>query len=171
MSAKKYVGEVISIRYKDRKTSLTGMVIDYNDDWTLLKSNPADFVVDGYKIFRHKNIEAFKQDFQEEQVQKVLYLKGINISDKELIPLDNLETILSYLSDRFGLFLLELKAEDAGYVGKLKTYNTSQVVITSMNTEGEWEEEMTFRPGDIRTIEFESDYLQSLLLLNKSLPS
>lgn len=39
MTKKKYIGRCISLMFKDREPILTGLVVDYNDDWTLLKHN------------------------------------------------------------------------------------------------------------------------------------
>ena len=47
MTMKKYIGQLMSIKYTDRPTAIKGFVIDYNDGWTLLEYNPVDYVIDG----------------------------------------------------------------------------------------------------------------------------
>jgi len=44
MNRRKYIGKLISIRYNDRPTPIFGFVIDYNDEWTLLRYNPTDYI-------------------------------------------------------------------------------------------------------------------------------
>ena len=75
MTSKKYIGQFISIKYSDRINPISGFVIDYNDDWTLLKFNPVDYVIDGYIILRHKNIEGFQRNANEKFKEKVIMLK------------------------------------------------------------------------------------------------
>ena len=75
MTKKKYIGQLISISFKDRRTSISGFAIDYNDEWTLLKQNPVDYIIDGYIILRHKNIEGFSRTKAELLKERILKLK------------------------------------------------------------------------------------------------
>ena len=162
---KKLTGQLISIKFTDRKTPIYGFVIDYNDGWTLLKYNVVDYVIDGYKILRHKNIQGFRRGRDERFREKVIKLKGQQPTDTEKIPLTDLKTILCFLSDKFGVFNLYTQSETACYPGRLKSIDNKKLVIYFLNTNGKWNGQMTFRPNDIRTIEFDSDYINSLKLV------
>ena len=94
MNTKKYIGQLISIKYTDRPTPIFGFVIDYNDDWTLMKYNPVDYIIDGFIIVRHKNIEGFRRSTIEKFKEKVITLKRQHLSDIKNFPLTNLETML-----------------------------------------------------------------------------
>jgi len=167
MTKKKYIGQLVSIKYSDRPTPIFGFVINYNEEWTLLKYNPVDYVIDGYIILRHKNIQGFRRDSNEKFREKVIMLKKQHLPDISDLPLTNLETILSSLTKKYGVFQFDLKTEKACYLGKLKSFTTSKLTIDYLNPKGLWTKQMQFRPNDIRTIEFDTDYIKSLKLVSK----
>ena len=168
MRRKKNIGQLISITFTDREDPIDGFVVDYNDDWTLMKYNPVDYIIDGYVIFRHKNIEGFQRLARERFKEKVIKLKGLEPTDKDIIPLTDLSTILNYLTDNYGLFLLYTKYERICYVGRLKTIDRKKLVIDSISTKGKWDGHKNFKIDDIRVIEFDTDYINSLKLILKS---
>ena len=165
MKNKKHIGKVISAKFTDRKEPICGLVIDYNEDWTLMKYNPVDYVVDGYIIFRNKNIEGFRKSDQEKFIERIIKLKGISVTAKDIVPLTDLLTILGYLTEKYGLFQLFTKSETACYLGRLKKSDAKQLIIDNLTTKGKWSGQMKFRPGDIRIIEFDTDYIKSLKLV------
>jgi len=164
---KKYIDQVVSIKYSDRKTPIYGLVIDYNENFTLLKYNPVDFVLDGYMILSHKNIQGFRRDKEEKFKEKIINLKiGNATNDKERnIPLTNLHAILLYLNENFGVFQFTTKSENACYLGGLASFNDNQLYVDLLDTTGKWIKPAKFRPNDIRTIEFDTDYINSLKLV------
>ncbi|MFH0895553.1 MAG: hypothetical protein V2A54_14035 [Bacteroidota bacterium] len=165
MKNKKHIGQLISVKFTDREEPIYGFVIDYNDDWTLMKNNPVDYVIDGYIIFRHKNIESFRRSAEEKFRERVIKLKGLEPTDKEAIPLTDLETILQHLTKHFGVFQVSTKSETACYLGRLKSIDNKKLIMDDLNPKGKWDGQMEFRTGDIRMIEFDSDYINSLKLV------
>lgn len=168
MKKKRYVGRLVSVKFIDRKRPIEGLVVDYNDDWTLMKYNPVDYVIDGRVIFRHKNIKGYRVSAEEKFREKVILLKGIAVKKTDLVSLADLESILRYLTDKYGLFQLYTKSETVCYVGRLKSIDEKQLVIAYITPKGKWDGTMTFKPSDIRVIEFDTDYLNSLKLVAKS---
>ncbi len=163
---RKHIGQLISIKFTDRKEAIYGFVMDYNEDWTLMKYNPVDYVVDGYIIFRHKNIKGFRRDVDEKFREKIIKLKGLEPTDKEVIPINNLSEILNFITINYGVFQFYTKSEKACYLGRLKSLDSKYLVIDYLNTKGKWDGQMKFRPGDIRVIEFDTDYINSLKLVS-----
>jgi hypothetical protein len=166
MTRKKHIGQLVSIKYSDRPTPISGFVIDYDHDWTLLKYNPFDYIIDGYIILRHKNIEGFQRTANEKFREKVIMLKKQHLPDFSDFPLTDLETILSSLTKKYGIFQFDLKTEKACYLGKLKSFTKSKLTIDYLNPRGLWTKQMHFRPNDVRTIEFDTDYINSLKLIS-----
>jgi hypothetical protein len=162
---KKLTGQLVAIKFTDRKEPIHGFVIDYNDDWTLLKYNPGDYLLDGYIILRHKNIWGYRRGAEEKFKEKIIKLKKQQPTDKEMVPISDLKTILTYLSGKFGVFNLFTKSESTCYPGKLKSIDSKLLVIDSLDTNGKWKGKIKFKPNEIRIIEFCSDYLNSLMLV------
>jgi hypothetical protein len=167
---KKYIGQLVSVKFTDRKTPIDGYIVDYNDEWTLMKYNPVDYIIDGYIIFRNKNIESYRRDKDEKWREIVINLKGLQPSEKDVIQINDLENILRYLTDNFGVFQVYTKSETACYLGKLKSIDKKEFLIDSLNPKGKWDGQMKFKNGEIRVIEFDTDYINSLkLVLDKKL--
>lgn len=164
---KRFVGKFVTVNFSDRKSSISGFVIDSAKDWTLLKFNFTDYLMDGYIIFKHKNVKEVCRGARERFKEKVIRLKGEHLPKFSELPLDSLESIMTALTKRYGVFQFDLKSEKACYLGKLDTLNSSKLTIDYLNPKGIWSKQMYFRPNDIRTIEFDTDYINSLKLISK----
>ena len=165
---KKYIGQIVSFKLKDRKELISGYIIDYNDDWTLLKFNPVDYIIDGYVILRNNNIKAFCREEDEKWREKVINLKGLKPNNNDLIPLTNLENILTYLTDKFGIFQVYKKSGNACYLGRLKSIESEKLVMDDIDTKGKWTGKLKLKTIDISVIEFDTDYINSLKLILKT---
>jgi hypothetical protein len=44
-----------------KKEIFSGFLIDWTEDWILIKNNPVDFIIDGYTILKTKNVKAIIQ--------------------------------------------------------------------------------------------------------------
>ena len=97
----------------------------------------------------------------------MIKLKGQQPTKDDRIPLDDLGTILSFLSDKFGVFQFDTKSEKACYLGRLKSIDSKNLIIDFFDTNGKWNGQRRFKPDTIRTIEFDNDYINSLKLLSK----
>jgi hypothetical protein len=166
---KKFIGKVITISFTDKKEEITGIVVDYNKDWTLMKHLPFDYEIDGYILFRHKNIIGYKRGEEEKFKEKILKLKKQDLIDKSPIIIDNIETILKDITQKFRLFLFYLKSEKICYVGNVYEINNKILTINNLDTRGKWLKKRDFRINDIRVIQFDCDYVNSLKLVAKKI--
>lgn len=157
---------MVSIKFRNRKTPIHGFVVDYTDDWTFMKYNPVDYVIDGYILVRNKYVEGIRRDADEKWREKVIRLKGLQPTDKDILPLTDLESILKYLTAHFGVFQLYTKSENACYLGRLHSIDHQELVMDDLNPKGKWDGQIKFSTGDIRVIEFDTDYINSLKLVS-----
>ena|SRR5688572_18433455 len=164
---KDFRGQLIRLKFRDQKP-IDGIVIDYDDDWMLLKSNPTDYIIDGYAIVKNQNIRDIVRGDEEKWREKVIKLKKTKTL-KSKIPLDSLESILKALTKKFEIFTLYIKEDDVCWLGKLKSIDEKSLVIDDLTTKGKWDGQMTFKTKDIRVIEFDTDYINSLKLVSKKL--
>jgi len=163
-----YLNKLITIEFSDRKNTESGFLIDFSGDWILLKSNPVDFIIDGYTIIRNKNIEAIYHEEKEKFTEKVLRLKKLEPNQTEKIPLENIVEILKHINEKFGIFQFYKKSDKAIYPGRLREINSKEITIDWIDLEGNWTEERSFKLDKIRVIEFENDYIKSLKLVADS---
>ncbi|MFV8372628.1 hypothetical protein [Flavobacterium sp. LB2P74] len=161
----KYLRQLISIEFEDKKDVFSGFLIDWTEDWILLKNNPVDFIIDGYTILKNKNIKSIIQDKDHEFTERVIKLKGLKTSAEKIIPLKDLYSIMNFLANKYEIFQIAKKSDKAVYLGKLIEINEDELVMDFLGTEGEFEGEMNFKQNKIRVIEFDTDYINSLKLI------
>ncbi|KIA97878.1 MULTISPECIES: hypothetical protein [unclassified Flavobacterium] len=160
-----HLRQLISIEFEDRKEIFTGFLIDYTDDWILLKNNPVDFIIDGYVILKNKNIQSITRDSDNVFTESVIRLKGLKTNSDEIIPLRDLSSILTFITNKYEIFQIAKKSEKAVYLGKLIKLDDEELVIDFLETRGKFGGELSFNPNKIRVIEFDTDYINSLKLL------
>lgn len=161
----KYLRQLISIEFEDKKEIFTGFLIDWTEDWILLKNNPFDFIIDGYSILKNKNIQSINQDKDHEFTEKVIKLKGLKTSGEEIIPLTDLPAIIHFLADHYGIFQIAKRSDKTVYLGQLIEITEGELIIDFLGSEGDFEGEMAFNLEKIRIIEFDTDYINSLKLI------
>ena len=161
----KYVRQLITIEFDDKKEIFSGFLIDWTEDWILLKNNPVDFIIDGYTILKNKNVKAIIQDKDHEFTERVIKLKGLKTSAQQIIPLTDLSSIIYFLAAKYEIFQIATKSDKAVYLGKLIELTEDELLIDFLGTEGQFEGEMSFKPNKIRVIEFDTDYINSLKLI------
>jgi len=162
-----YLMKLISIEFSDRKNTISGFLLDYSDDWILIKTNPVDYIIDGYTIVRNKNITEIYQDKDEEFTETVIGLKGIiPVYDKK-IPLDNIQEIFRYLNSEYGMFAFAEKSNKAIYPGRLISIDDNRIRIEWIDIRAKWIGERKFKVDKIRVITFDDDYLNSLKIASE----
>jgi hypothetical protein len=161
---KKYVGRLIKIKFKDMGP-LVGHIIDYGDDWILMRNCPVDYVVDGYFVVRKKNIKEVVRGEEEKWREKVIGLKKLKGVPK--IPLTDLNGILKALTKQYGVFSVHTKDDDVCWLGRLNRIEDKLIVIDDLTPKAKWGGQFKFKESEIRVLEFDSDYVNSLKLLAK----
>jgi len=160
-------GKFVSFKYRDRKDIISGFLIDYNKDWTLIKYNPVDYVIDGYLILKSNKILKYKRDDYEIFREKVLKAKNLIPTENDIFPISDISKTLQLISDRFGAFKIENKDDTVCFIGRYVKMTKENLTIQEIDTNAKWVENETYRIKSIRTIEFDSDYINSLILFNK----
>jgi len=160
-----YLRQLIAIEFTDKKELFTGFLIDYSDEWILLRNNPVDFILDGFVILKNKNIEAVHRDQDLAFTEKVIRLKGLKTNAEDIIPIRDLSSIINYINTKFGIFQIAKKSAKSAYLGKLLALTAEELTIDFLDIKGQFGGELSFNPEKIRVIEFDTDYINSLKLV------
>jgi len=160
-----YLRQLVAIEFTDKKEIFTGFLIDYSDEWILMRNNPVDYIIDGFVILRNKNIEAVHRDQDLEFTEKVIRLKGLKTNAEDIIPIRDLASIINYITNKYGIFQIAKKSAKSAYLGKLIELNDEELTIDFLDTKGQFGGELSFNPSKIRVIEFDTDYINSLKLV------
>ncbi len=160
-----YLRQLIAIEFSDKKELFTGFLIDYSDDWILLRNNPVDFILDGFVILKNKNIETVHRDEDLAFTEKVIRLKGLKTNAEDIIPIRDLASILNFITNKYGILQISKKSAKSAYLGKLIDINDAELTIDFLDTKGMFGGELSFNPEKIRVIEFDTDYINSLKMV------
>lgn len=158
---KKMLKKLITIKYRERTDTISGILLAFNENFTLLLCNPVDFVLDGFIILKTQNIIKFKYGKEEKFIQKVIGKYDDNLPDVDI----NLEfsNILESISMKYKVIGIELKDESKIYIGEFAGSKKSILYLRELSPSGVWSENpRTFDIKKIRLIQFDSHYINSL---------
>ncbi len=164
------IGKYFSFKFKyvNGISIYSGYLLDFNEDWMLIKHNSTDYEIDGYLILRAKYVTHFKRDSRDRFTEKILDLKGYKPQSNEKIPITDIETVLNYLTKKYGIFQFDMRSDTASWLGRVKKITGKDLELRYLTPTAKWTNEMKpFKIGNIRTIQFDNDYINSLMLIAK----
>jgi hypothetical protein len=164
---KDLIGKYITIKYRNRKEYISGFVIDSNEKWTLLKYNPVDYVIDGFMLIKSSNIKKYKRDKDDKFREKVLMEKGLGIKKNDKIPIENIHDTIEQINKKYGAIHVEFKQEGICHIGKLVKVKDKAITIREISPTAKWDTKEKYKLKDIQSFEFNTDYINSLLLYNR----
>ncbi len=145
----------------------TGVFLDENDDWILIKSIPSDYEIDGYKLLNKSYVENRFETENSEIIQKVLELKEIEIKRPKDFKFKNTLGTLKWLEEIYGCFEFQEEEEEDLFYGVLESFDIENFSMDSIQSDGiiDLDFDEVFKIKEVRTISFESDYFRSISLL------
>ncbi|WP_025742277.1 hypothetical protein [Aquimarina pacifica] len=157
---------VETYKIKGYKEKETGLLLDENEDWILVKHIPVDYVIDGYKLYRKNIITKRKSKSKEEKIARVLQLKKTKTDIPDTFTFRGILETLKWCEKKYGLFeFLDLDANI--FYGKLNESHENRFIIDMIGAHGKIEEayDYEFSTDEIEVITFETDYFESIRLL------
>jgi hypothetical protein len=164
MKAKKHINKCIEFKVMGRKETIKGILLDYSNDWTFLANNPVDFVLDGFVLVRNARITKYRVQSSASVESKILALK----MKKRKVPKVELDTtigLIKSLSAKNRVFSVHNKGKESFVIGKVLKLAEDSFGLRLLNTKAIWSGTTFFKISDFDLIEFDSDYINSLVLL------
>jgi hypothetical protein len=165
MAKRNFIGRLISLHFRDRTTPISGFVMAYDDDWTLMRYREVDYILNGYVLVRHKRIDRYELGESERFAERVISKKGYVPNVKETISLGDLEQMLRDITKRYGVFHAEFKQERRCWIGAFLRKEGKELVYEELSPRAKWRGEEKLKASRIRVIHFDTDYCNSLLLV------
>ncbi|HSZ32979.1 MAG TPA: hypothetical protein VK772_06695 [Puia sp.] len=162
---RKLTGKYFTFKFVGRKFDISGVVLDYNDDWTLIRNCP-DYSPDGFMIFKNEKVEYYYGE-QEKMATKILKLRKYAYQNDPKITLSSLNEILSSIDKKYRLIQLDTRKGDASDIVKYLGQADSLYLFDELTTTAKWRYKLRLPEKECRFISFDNSYLNSLKLVTK----
>lgn len=164
MIGKKFIRKHISFDIKACKEIIEGIVLAQSDNWTLLIKNPVDYVADGFILVHNPSVDLYKYDNKNKFREKILLLKTKQIKTPKIDLTDTFSVFKSFKTLKKTISINNKKG-DIIWVGKIIELLDDRVTIKELTPKAKWVGKKTVLFKDINCIEFDDDYVSSLLLI------
>ena len=163
--------KLIEFKIRGFKELVKGILVDSGTQWSLIRLNVVDYVLDGFQFTNNKYVVSEHEKTECSMLHRILFIKN----KAESIPylkdsniLDENSLLYSYLKSNKVLVAVCLHREDILYVGKIKDVRPKSFVFDTYDTELQKSGIMNIEFTKVRYIQMHTDYLDSLsLLLNQ----
>jgi hypothetical protein len=160
-------GKVESLTIENWDENQTGLIVDENENWLLVKHIAGDYVIDGYRIYRKDYIAHRENGDNEKKIERVFRLRNIRANIPEGFIFSDPEGLLRWCQEVFGLFEFQDDTQDELFYGRINSIEESILIIDFIDASGITEKEYDFEfdLDAIRAISFSSDYFESIRVL------
>jgi hypothetical protein len=162
---KKFIGKYFTFKFVGRKFDISGVVLDYNDDWTLIRNCP-DYSLDGFMIFKNEKVEYYYGE-KEKMATKILKLKKYSYQNDPIITLASLNEMLNSIDKKYRLIQLDTRKGDASDIVKYLGQVESLYLFDELTTTAKWRYKLRLSEKECRFISFDNSYLNALKLVTK----
>jgi len=162
---KKSIGKYLTFKFVGRKYDISGVVLDYNDEWTLIRAC-TDYFPDGFTIFKNEKVDFYFGE-KEKMATKILKLRKYSYQDDPKITLASLNEMLSFIDKKYELIQLDTRKGDASDVVKYLGQADSLYLFDELTTTAKWRYKLQLPEKECRFISFDNNYLNSLKLVTK----
>ena len=162
---KRLIGKYFTFKFSGRKSDISGVVLAYNDNYTLVRT-VVDYTPDGYTIFRNEKVEHYFGD-HEKIATKILKLKNYSADKEPNIPIDTLGNIFSFISDNYKLIQLDTRKGDASDVVRYLGQDGKFYLFDELTTTAKWRYKLSLPERECRCISFDNNYLNALKRITK----
>ena len=127
-----------------------------------------DFVCDGYKVLRIKDITELKRDEVDEFHDYIINKQGIirDVDRLDNLNVDSWNTVFDYLCDNEIMLDISLEAKEIGknfFVGKVEKVNDNNIMLREVDAFGEYKKKSKrIYYDDITMISFGNRYSEML---------
>jgi hypothetical protein len=161
--------KLYTISIKDWPRKVKGVLLKESGEWAIFKQIFSDYIIDGYILINKQFIVSYehgKDEIFEENVLKASDKWNFNYNID--IPLLSIHSIIKYLHQNNIVFKFQHKEEKVAYIGKVNKILEKSFYLTFLDVKGFWWlKPLIYHKKYIRTIEFDVDYINSLLMYNE----
>ena len=160
--------KLIKIKIRNFKEIVTGILLDSGAQWSLIRLNVVDYVLDGFQFTNKKYVTYENVINEDTMLYRILSIKN-GIENIPLLEspkiLDDNNLLFTHFKRNEVMLAVCLHREDTFYVGKITDVGPQSFALDSYDTELRKSGIMNIEYNKIRYIQVHTDYLDSLCLL------
>lgn len=162
---KRFIGKYYTFKFAGRKFGISGVVLAYNDTYTLIRYFD-DYTPDGYIIFKNEKVEHYFGE-HEKIATKILKIKKYSTDKEPKVLIDTLDNIFRFISDNYQLIQLDTRKGDASDVVMYLGQDGEFYQFKELTVAAKWRYKLRLPEKECRFIRFDNNYLNSLKLITK----
>lgn len=159
--------KVYTIHLEEWEETITGWLIDENEEQVLIHGLLVDYVFDGYSLIRKKFISKIVREGKEKDVELVTQLRQESHTIKDFQFGDTL-FLLRWIEKNFGMVEFKDDEEGAMFIGTIRKIVRGDVLnLNFIDSKGEISKKFDydFELNKIHILSFDSNYFNAIKLL------
>jgi hypothetical protein len=164
---KQHINRLINFKRKGYDDPIDGIVVDYNNEYTLINTVDSNIHLDGYAVVSNESISSYKVYHDKDFLKKALKVQGLKCQKIKGVDLSNWVNVIKSVNNLYPLVALhrELIDNTICFIGSLAKCTEKTVSLKLINSSSEIEREKRFNLKDITKVEFGGNYERCLWLL------
>jgi hypothetical protein len=156
-------GLFLSFNIKGRKSDVSGIVLNYSEDWILIKRCD-DYTVDGFTVIKRKIATVIANEITQ-RAQKILSLKKYDYTTEPEMPLSSLQDIVQFIDLHYNIIQIDSKDGEALDLLKFRNLENKIYYMEGLLPSALWGQTLAFKTKEFRVISFDSNYSNSLCMI------
>jgi hypothetical protein len=159
--------QLVEFEIIEWKNPIKGLHIYQGNEWILVHGNPVDYQIDGYYLIFKSHIRKIRRSKKDIFRNKVI-LSCDKLSGPRLkLDIDSNAEILRRIGFSYEIISIQSEFETSLRVGLIEKITDLEIFFREIDTKGEIIGNRSAVISSIRLIEFDTDYLKSLLSYNR----
>lgn len=158
-------GGFYSIKFHGRNDFFSGIVLDYNNEWVLIR-RCFDYRLDGYTVVRRSKIHSVIYDEFEKRAMLILKKKNYHYSKDERVNIKDIDTLIKVVANKYKLLQIDTNDGKAFDVVKFQKMVNGLYFFKELTVNCKWRYNLTLSESKLNFISFDTDYLNSLKLIS-----
>jgi hypothetical protein len=162
---KKNINSYIEFKIKNQTDTVKGFLLDYSEEWTLLYNNPVDYVIDGYLLIKNNQITNHLIHPSTDLKSTIFRKKQEMMNKPKKLKIENSTELFQNLFEKEIVLSISNFKKNFYLIGRIKSRTDTKLDFEQINPKAKWRGEKKINIDEISLIEFDTDYINSLLLV------
>jgi hypothetical protein len=159
--------QLVKVQIVGWKNPIKGIFISQGSEWILMQSNPVDYQIDGFLLIFKKYISNIGRGNKEIFCNNVILACDKIRTSKLDTDTNSTIELIRRIKNSYGIVSIQSESEVSIDVGIIEDVTDYKVFFNHINSNGIIMKSESVELSAVRLIEFDTDYLTSLLTYNR----